>query len=384
MGLPVRLAFGESPDVGVTTRIVNRTKSRADGVVTTRFDLETAASPTPEQWREILEDPRRPLYHRMTEMAVAPGSTFKALTSVALLESGLWDPDEKRHCQGFLDQPNRYRCYVYRHFGVGHGDLDLTDAIARSCNVYFFSGARLLGPEPLVIWADRFGFGRPTGIDLPGEGGGNLPRPPKMRLAALDGSNREAAPADAATKQTPWYSGDTLGMAIGQAQLTTTPLQVARLMAAIANGGYLVTPHVVRQIRDSGARGAERSIFPEHPTQHIPGLREGTLSRIREGLEKVVAHPQGTGYKRVRLQEVAIAGKTGTAEVGPGRGDHAWFAGYVPADRPRIAFAVILEHAGSGGQAAGPVARELVQAMLKTGVITSNAPTAAIPNPAAP
>ncbi len=106
--------------------------------------------------------------------------------------------------------------------------------------------------------------------------------------------------------------------------------------------------------------------------RRLPNLSEGTLARVREGLEQVVAHPQGTGFKSVRMKEVAIAGKTGTAEIGGGRPDHAWFAGYVPADRPRIAFVVVLEQAGSGGKVAGPVAKKFVQVLLDQGVIQAN------------
>ncbi|MBT4866467.1 MAG: hypothetical protein HON53_15290 [Planctomycetaceae bacterium] len=326
-----------------------------------RFDLNLLVSTNPDRWREAISDPRRPFFARSTQMTLPPGSIFKALTSIALMESGRFDPDEKMFCQGFLDNPNRFRCYIYRNGGNGHGDTDLTDTITRSCNVYFFNAARKVGPEPIVDWARRFGFGQPTGIDVPGEKSGNLPAPPDMRVGSTH--------ADASKKQHPWYPGDTLGLAIGQTRLTVTPMQVARMMAAIANGGYLVTPHVARDFGPSFGDG-ERSQFPSAPQpQRIKGLTEASLARVREGLEKVVADPRGTGYKRVRMQQIAIAGKTGTAEAGGSKGDHAWFAGYVPAQKPRVAFVVVLEHAGSGGRVAGPVARQLVEAMLELGVL---------------
>ena len=332
-----------------------------------RFSLKELLHPTKAEWQAINSDPRRPFFHRATHMAVAPGSVFKAITAVALLESGRFDPDEPRHCRGFLDRPDQHRCYIYRHFGVGHGDLDLSQAICRSCNVYFFEGARKIGPGPLVHWAERFGLGQPTGIDLPGEEAGNLPRPPEssaedspIRLASLE----EQEPAR-------WYPGDTLGLAIGQSRLTATPLQMARVMSAIANEGFLVTPHLVKghgpAMLLDGDEPARLSVPEPRP---IPGLTPGTLQRVREGLELVVSHPQGTGYKTVRMPEVKIAGKTGTAEVGGGLPDHAWFAGYVPADRPKYAFAVILEHAGSGGAAAGPLARQTVETLLELGLIS--------------
>ncbi|MCC7420574.1 MAG: hypothetical protein IT428_09845 [Planctomycetaceae bacterium] len=312
-----------------------------------RFDLDLLVHPDKERWQALMDDPRRPFFDRATQMALPPGSVFKPLTAVAFLESGKIDPFDKVPCAGFLDSPQRYRCYIYSHFGVGHGDTDLADALAASCNVYFFVGARKLGPQPLVAWAERFGFGQRTGIDIPSEQSGHLPRPP-------------AEPVPKRSKK--WQPSETLGLAIGQSRLLVTPIQVARMMAAIANGGQLVTPHV---IRPDSAPGSASSTAP----QSIPGLHEETLVRIREGLEKVVADRKGTAHKTVYMKELSIAGKTGTAEVGGGRPDHAWFAGYVPADHPRIAFAVVLEHGGSGGRAAGPVAKEFAQSLLDLGIL---------------
>jgi len=325
-----------------------------------RFNLNLMVAPDLDAWRQLMDDPRRPFFPRATQMALPPGSVFKALSAVALLESGKIDPDEHLACHGYYGpNPNRFRCYRFTHYGSGHGDTDLSMALCRSCNVYFFTAADKLGPHPFVNWAGRFGFGQPTGIDLPGERAGNLPIPPDP------GSKSSGKPSK------PWYRGDSLGLAIGQARLTVTPLQVARLMAAIANDGYLVTPHVVRRSGPLFGGGDESGSTSRWQPTRIPGLSQSTLGRIREGLAKVVAHPRGTGYKRIRMPEVSIAGKTGTAEVGPGRRDHAWFAGYVPADRPKYAFAVVMENAGSGGRVAGPVAKELVKAMLEFGLLQS-------------
>ncbi|MEX0704843.1 MAG: penicillin-binding transpeptidase domain-containing protein [Planctomycetales bacterium] len=320
------------------------------------FDLADALDPDPDVQRRLNGDPRRPFFPRMTRMTLPPGSVFKTLTAVALLEDGRIDPEARHDCAGYLDRPDRNRCYIFTHYGVGHGPTDLSDALCRSCNVYFYDAARRMGPEPIFQWARELGFGQPTGIDLPGERGGSLPVPPALRARFPE--------ADAS----PWYPGDTLGLAIGQSRLTATPLQIARLMAAVANGGHLVTPHVVRG--GGAAQVGDEGELPSPPQpRRVSALHESTLARVREGLERVVADPQGTGYKHVRLKEIAIAGKTGTAEVGGGLPDHAWFAGYVPADRPRVAFVVVLEHAGSGGTAAGPVARELVRAMLELGLV---------------
>ncbi len=326
-----------------------------------RFDLNILTENRPDEWRQLTTDPRRPLFPRESRMTLPPGSVFKTVSAVALLESGKIDPDARISCQGYLDRPDRHRCYIFRHYGVGHGEINLNEAITRSCNVYFYTAARKLGPNPLVEWSRRFGFGQPTGVDLPGERRGHLPAPTTRNRGPISTVSQHREP--------PWYPGDTLGLAIGQSRLTVTPLQIARMMAAVANDGYLVTPHLLRRI-DSARRTIDgessRHQFPRH---RIPGLTEATLQRVREGLRNVVENPRGTGFKHVRLQGIAIAGKTGTAEVGGGRPDHAWFAGYAPADNPRVAFVVVLEHSGAGGRTAGPVAKQLVQTLLDTGAI---------------
>src|SRR5690606_27113587 len=151
---------------------------------------------------------------------VAPGSIFKTVTSVALLHNPHFNPDEPIECIGYLHTPERHRCYIYRHYGVGHGQTDLNLALAQSCNVYFFENSLKLGGQDIADWARRLGFGAPTGVDLPGEASGSVPSFPAGR----------------------WPQSETLGLAIGQSRLTATPLQIARLMALVANGGEQVSP----------------------------------------------------------------------------------------------------------------------------------------------
>lgn len=321
-----------------------------------RFDLNLMVSPNTEQWQDAMSDRRSPFLSRATQMALPPGSVFKVISAVASIETGKMHPDSVFHCRGYLDRPDQHRCLPFRHQGVGHSDVTLADALCRSCNVYFYTAARRMGPEALVDWSRRFGIGQPTGIDLPSEISGNLPSPDTQ----LKESGR---------KET-WKPGNTLGMAIGQWELTVTPIQMARVMAAIANDGHLVTPHLAANsgptsISDSGAIRGAFSVAEPRP---ISGLHRDTLDHIREGLTMVVQDPKGTGYKSVRMKEITIAGKTGTAETGAV--DHAWFAGYVPAERPRIAFVVVLQHGGSGGKVAGPVAREFVKSLLEAKIVT--------------
>ncbi len=254
--------------------------------------------------------------------------------------------------------------------GIGHGETTLADALCRSCNVYFFHHAGLLGPDPLVDWAERFGFGRPTGVDLPGEAAGVVPNPENIERL----------------EHHPWKTADTQALAVGQGSLTVTPLQIARLMAAVAGEGNLVRPHVSRvgsahqnekqnnhgddPADDSmvgGAHPTKTLVGDAHPTK-ILNLHEKTLRVIREGLERVVSDPAGTAHDTVYLKDISIAGKTGTAETGSGA-SHAWFAGYVPADRPKYVFVIALEHGGEAAVTAGPVARRLVLRMKELGVL---------------
>jgi penicillin-binding protein 2 len=317
------------------------------------FSLSLFTGSSNAEWNTVNEDQRHPFISRMIAMSLPPGSVIKPITAIAALESGRLNPDQPFFCQGFLTQPDEHRCLIYRLYGAGHDNITLTRAIAQSCNVYFFSAATKMGFQPLRQWCDRFGLGQRSGIDLPFEQHGNVPGSP---VTESDDHRRLAREA--------------LGLAIGQSSLTVTPLQMVRVMAAIANGGWLVTPHVVSA--DGMARtAADIDDRPQDLSRRrISGLTDGTLARIREGLRAVVQQPYGTGYKTARLEEVAIAGKTGTAETGPGKADHAWFVGYVPAENPQYAFVVVLEHGGSGSRAAGPVTRALVQKMLDTDLVS--------------
>jgi penicillin-binding protein 2 len=326
-----------------------------------RFDPNAFAGRDSLAVQQLLDHPAHPLFDRAIRMAIPPGSTFKALSAVALLESGATTPDEEFYCQGYLHEPTRQRCMIYRRHGRGHEHLTLCDALAQSCNVYFFHFAEQMGAAPLVAWAEKFGFGAATGVDLPDESRGQLPRPESARARGQA-----------------WREGDTLALAIGQGRLTVTPLQIARLFSAIANGGMLVTPRIALRVGMAAdeAEGAAtnsadeldaRSQLQRIAPQSIEGLHPETLAAVRRGLEQVVADPSGTAHRTVFSESVAIAGKTGTAETGGGREDHAWFAGYAPAETPIVAFVVALEHAGAGGEAAGPIAKRLVQKMDSLG-----------------
>ncbi len=299
-----------------------------------RFDPRVFASGDSARLAALFAAPNHPLVDRVAKMAIPPGSVFKTLTAVALIEEGICDPDEPFLCQGFLHTPDSQRCLLFRQQGVGHGDVTLADALARSCNVYFFHHAGALGIDRLVGWGERFGFGHPTGVELPEEAAGNLPRPDD------DASDAERLAA-------------ARSLAIGQGALRATPLQIVRLMAAISNGGRLVQPTLQNRGRESFSPAARQI-----------RLKAETLAAVREGLSRAVADPDGTAYSSARLANVAIAGKTGTAQTS--EADHAWFAGFAPAEAPRVAFVVVLEHGGPA-EGAARIARALVAHMHRLG-----------------
>jgi len=218
-----------------------------------------------------------------------------------------------------------------------HGFIDLHRAIGLSCNVYFYNVGIRLEITRLAKWGKLMGLGAPTGVDLPFEASGLMPSP-EWKLRVL---------------KTPWYAGETVSVAIGQGQVSATPLQMARVAAFVANGGRLVRPHF-----------ASQSEGPRQP----PIVRPETIAAVKAGMSMVVS--AGTGL-RARLQTVQVCGKTGSAQVvarsrlekTPTDRDlipHGWFIAFAPAENPKIALAVLVEHGGSGAAAAAPVARRIL------------------------
>jgi len=314
-----------------------------------RFDPNQFVAPSSEQAAAWLTDPAKPLFDRSLQMAIAPGSLFKVISAFALLESGTLAAAEEFACQGYWQRPDRLRCAIFSRTGKGHGTVDLASALSQSCNTYFFTGVETLDPIVLTNWARDFGLGVPTGVDLPAEVAGQVPDP------------------DQAT----WRLADTQALAIGQSTLLVTPLQMARVMAAIANGGTLVRPHVVR----SAVEGASSQSLP---TPFLESLGDDSLVAVQTALEQVVADEQGTAHALATVQP-SVAGKTGTAQFHADLPEHAWFAGYVPAERPQFALVVVLEQAGNASTTAVPVTRGLVEAMGQLGCFRLSGQWAQLP-----
>jgi len=301
--------------------------------------LALASTPSfnPDEWRqrfrELLNDPARPLVNRAVSGLYPPGSIFKPITAVAALQRAeeghfTWSPDATYDCPGvFVLGDMRLHCWDR----YGHGPLTLRKAIEQSCNAYFCNLGHLLGTNALFSTARAFGLGARTGIDLGGEAGG-----------ALAGE--------------PWYPGHTCQTAIGQGLLQVTPLQMAVACAAFANGGKIFRPYLhLREPHDPPVRPV-RTLLCEPENLEI--VRAGMRDVVEIGTGRRIRTRYGEGRTRFHLK-VSCAGKTGTAERGHGRKD-AWIIAFAPYDRPTIAMAMVVEHGESGGKTTAPRANRVL------------------------
>jgi penicillin-binding protein 2 len=289
---------------------------------------------SPSQWRGI-SGPDHPQQNRATTSRYPPGSLFKIVTAAAALEAGEVRTSDWFQCTGAFHIGSwRMRCSKRS----GHGDVSFLQGFAQSCNVMFASLGRRVGPDRLAEMARRLGLGEASGVDLPDESAGLVPSPEWKR------ERRKEA----------WYPGDTCQMAVGQGDCLATPLQMAQLAAAIANGGKLMRPHIILSV--AGEPSAREPVVAG-----AAALKASTVDAIREGMKGVVS-PGGTAAG-IATDRYQIAGKTGTAQASRGA-PHAWFAGFAPADNPRIAVAVIVEHGGNGSKVAAPIARRMFDTAL--------------------
>lgn len=337
------------------------------------FDNNAIARGLPAgEVQRLLDDPRRPLLNKAIGGAYAPGSTFKIITAAAALQEGVVTKDTTIECRGVLRIPRDYTAgydLLNDWLPQGHGKQDMVAALANSCDIYFYQLAggdpngtlNGLGNERLARYARAFGLGRPTGIDLPGEAPGLVP----------DAVWKEK------TLGEQWVKGNTFIYGIGQGYLTATPLQMLNVVAAVANGGTLYRPQLVREIRDAAGRTVR--LFDPEVLRRLP-IAPQHLETIREGLRAGMLGPAeqrtatgaryvGTAYTArddaLEARGITTAGKTGTAESQPDAtgkyATHGWFVGYAPAERPQIAVVVFVEH-GRGAQEAGERFKEIVRA----------------------
>jgi penicillin-binding protein 2 len=275
--------------------------------------------------------------------------------AIAGLEEDVIQPDSRIYDPGYFNFGNR----AFRDWKKGgHGSVDLHRALVESCDVYFYQLGPRIGIDRIAKWARAFGLGDKTGVALDDERNGVVPDSEWKRKRYRQ----------------PWYPGETVSIAIGQGYLTVTPLQMANMIATVANGGKLFRPRLVSKV-ESVDGTTVRDYGPE--LIHTIDIKPATLERVRNALADVVKAPGGTGGA-ARSTLVDIAGKTGTAQVVEMKGgyvkteqlayfsrDHAWFVSYAPVQNPQIAVAVLVEHGGHGGDAAAPMAKKVIEKFIE-------------------
>ena len=300
-----------------------------------------------EEWKQLNEDPLRPLFDRAIQAQLAPGSVFKIVTATAMLEGHNPPESFTTFCPGYGTFYGRqFKCWVYssKKGPTSHGVMNLHQAVLHSCDVFFYTAGMKMGIDRLSYYGDKFGIGHKTGIDLPSEEAGLMPSEQWVERVF----HRK------------WYPGETISVSIGQGAVTTTPVQLARMIGGIASGGVFKQPHLLK-----GAPNVKEERF---------AISEPTIEKITDAMYGVMNEPGGTGGQ-LKLAGIEFSGKSGTAQVigydtrakfGKQKKfeDNGWFVGYAPKRDPEIVVAVLVQEGGGlhGGESAGPVVRDIVKA----------------------
>ena len=302
-------------------------------------------------WASLNTDDLKPLQDRAIQGRYSPGSTFKMAVATAALEEGVIKPDFTVYCPGHATFFGRsFQCSLSN--GRGHGTVDLRQAIARSCNVYFYTVGNMVGIDKIHKWATLLGLGEKSGIDLPNETQGLVPSPEWKRERFHE----------------KWYAGETISVSIGQGAVALTPVSMAVYISTIANGGTRLTPHLLKAVDD----GTGWKDVPPPAPRSVVQLKPETIQAIRDGLWMVV-NGAGTGG-RAKILGRDVSGKTGTAQVislegakaakgktGKDLRDNGWFVFFAPRDNPQISGVVFVEHGGHGGTTAAPIAKHVLE-----------------------
>ncbi|MCS7213561.1 MAG: penicillin-binding protein 2 [Candidatus Calescibacterium sp.] len=303
-------------------------------------------------WRAYFEDVRKPFLNRAISSEYPPGSVFKILVAIAALEEKRSSVNESVRCRGIFHLGDKkFRCWKKE----GHGTVSFQESIIKSCDVFFYNLGVKLGVDRIHKWAKKFGLTEKTGIDLFPEAKGLVPSTEWKKKVLKDR----------------WYPGENIPISIGQGYVKLTPLQVARFISAVANGGYLVHPHVVKKIGNKEI---------SYPAKKIDGLSSETLNIVKEAMVGVVEW--GTAA-RSKIPNIKYGGKTGTSqvislsvierllgkpidkiqdeEIPKNMRDHAWFAAFAPAEKPEIVAVAIVEHSGAGSKYAAPIVKQIIE-----------------------
>lgn len=282
----------------------------------------------------LFNNPDAPLINRAISSSYPPASVFKLVVAAAALELKKINTSTNYLCQGStMVGARRFSCWDV------HGAEDIFQAIAHSCDVFFYKVGLLVGPQNIHDYAQRMGFGKNIGFELPYETAGFIPSPLWRKINKFQN----------------WYDGDTANLTIGQGDCLVTPLQAANMTAVFANGGYLVNPYIVKSVGGLDLASKKKRLTSVN-------LKKNTLEVISKGMRRVVTDPSGTAGALATLP-VSVSGKTGTAQVS-GRANHGWFVGFFPAEKPKFVICVFLEHGGSGHNAV-VVTKQIIEAMAE-------------------
>jgi penicillin-binding protein 2 len=370
MGRPVQVMRREEPDPGaqVVTTVDRRIQEAAERAMAGRsgavvvmdprngdvlamtsspaFELDRlAGNLDKDEWLKVIRDPLTPLMNRALQSQYAPGSVFKVVVAAAGLQEGSLTPMDRIYCNGEFHLGQ----WTFKDWKEGgHGHVDTRSALIHSCNIFFYQAGLKVGPAAIARYAEAFGLGSPSGIDLGGEKPGLVP--------FVDGRRR--------VDGRKWQAGDTVNMSIGQGQVLVTPMQVARMMSAVANGGVLWRPRLVQRVERVDGSLAYSSASKMTGRVDLSPI---VWAFLRHALSGVV-NEGGTGGA-ARIPGIDVAGKTGTAQsinksdAAKGQ-DHAWFASFAPVQDPEVVVVVLVERGGKGGQVAAPIARQIYQAIF--------------------
>ena len=290
------------------------------------------------RWQKLISDPRSPMQNRATQALYSPGSIFKIVTATAALETGELNEEKTYECAGvFWIKTWPYKCW---NEIAGHGWINIQQAIIHSCDIFFYKTGLSLKVDLLAKYAEMFGFGEPTGIDLPGEAGGFVPtREWKERFFHI-----------------PWFPGNTVQMSIGQGYLVGTPLQLVQLLDMTALEGKSMRPHVIRRVEDERG-GLVSEVLPQ-ASRRI-SIAASTWALLKRSLWGAVNIRSGTGW-RCHLDDLDVSGKTSTIQ-NPHGDDHAAFAAYAPSTDPQVVVATFIEHGLAGGNLAALITRSILR-----------------------
>ena len=301
------------------------------------FDPKDFAVRIPNaEWAALNSDPETPLINRAIQAQLAPGSVFKIVMATAMLESKAIPANYSVYCPGFANFYGRTF-----HCDHPHGSVDLHKGIVASCDVFFYNVGKLLGIDLIDKYSTGLGLGRRTGIDLPGEEPGLVPSEDWVQRVYHH----------------KWYPGSTISVSIGQGAVMVTPIQLARMIDAVASGGTLVQPHLLKN--DTGLKP---TYFP---------ISDDTVQQVTDGMWGVVNEPDGTTSGLVKLENIDFSGKTGTAQVegfdlqrklGKKLKENGWFVGLAPRRNPEIVVAALVQRGGWGSTSAAPIVRDVVKA----------------------